>query len=410
MPFHSKWALATSHKKNNKPYVDASRSKQTKVNNTKKHAVKQNTQKTDNTMLPFTGRVSYTDASGSKPKSNTRNDKIPRPSRRSKKNKVDVQPRKSKSSSNKNNHISDFKANIKNVALSKSYANVCLSCNECLFSENHDACVVKYLKAVQKRKKAKPVTQKEKIQRKATEIVLWYLDSGYSKHMTRQCDKLINFVSMFIGTVRFNNDHFAAIIGYRDLQIGNITILRVYYVEGLSHNIFPVGKFCDSDLEVAFKKHTCFVRNLEGVDLLLGSHGSNLFTISIDEMMKSSPIYDLEEMDLRWQMAMLTIRARRFLKNTGRKLTINGNESVGFDKSKVECYNCHKKGHFARECRAPRNQDYKNKESTRRTVSVEIYHSTTLVSCDALVGMTRSELRQRKELIMNSWGLLIFKF
>ncbi|GKB20611.1 hypothetical protein Tco_0854534, partial [Tanacetum coccineum] len=77
---------------------------------------------------------------------------------------------------------------------------------------------------------------------------------------------------------------------------------------------------------------------------------------------------DLEEMDLRWQMAMLTMRARRFLKNTGRKLTINGNESVGFDKSKVECYNCHKKGHFAKECRAPRNQDYKNKESTRRTV------------------------------------------
>ncbi|GJQ95623.1 ribonuclease H-like domain-containing protein [Tanacetum coccineum] len=61
---------------------------------------------------------------------------------------------------------------------------------------------------------------------------------------------------------------------------------------------------------------------------------------------------DLEEIDLRWQMAMLTMRAKRFLKNTSRKLTINGNESVGFDKSKVECYNCHKKGHFAKECRA----------------------------------------------------------
>ncbi|GKC21859.1 putative ribonuclease H-like domain-containing protein [Tanacetum coccineum] len=61
---------------------------------------------------------------------------------------------------------------------------------------------------------------------------------------------------------------------------------------------------------------------------------------------------DMEEMDLRWQMAMLTMRARRFLKNTGRKLTVNGNETIGFDKSKVECYNCHKRGHFARECRA----------------------------------------------------------
>ncbi|GKF49479.1 hypothetical protein Tco_0142730, partial [Tanacetum coccineum] len=80
--------------------------------------------------------------------------------------------------------------------------------------------------------------------------------------------------------------------------------------------------------------------------------------------------------DLRWKMAMLTMRARRFLKNTGRKLTINGNEFVGFDKYKVECYNCHKKGHFAKECRAPRNQDYKNKESTRRTVPVETSTST----------------------------------
>ncbi|GJW13405.1 retrovirus-related pol polyprotein from transposon TNT 1-94 [Tanacetum coccineum] len=102
-------------------------------------------------------------------------------------------------------------------------------------------------------------------------------------------------------------------------------------------------------------------------------------------------IYDLEEIDLRWKMAMLTMRARRFLKNTGRKLTINGNESVGFDKSKVECYNCHKKGHFAKECRALRNQDYKNKESTRRTVPVETSTSTALVSCDGLGGYDWSD-------------------
>ncbi|GJU96254.1 retrovirus-related pol polyprotein from transposon TNT 1-94 [Tanacetum coccineum] len=66
---------------------------------------------------------------------------------------------------------------------------------------------------------------------------------------------------------------------------------------------------------------------------------------------------DLKEMDLRWHMAMLTMRARRFLKNTERKLIVNGNETFGFDKSKVECYNCHKRGQFATECRAPRNQE-----------------------------------------------------
>ncbi|GJW07732.1 retrovirus-related pol polyprotein from transposon TNT 1-94 [Tanacetum coccineum] len=90
--------------------------------------------------------------------------------------------------------------------------------------------------------------------------------------------------------VRFDNDHFAAIMGYKDLQIGHILISCVFYVEGLCHNLFSVGKFCDSDLEVAFIKHTCFVRNLEGVDLLSGYRGSNLYTISMADIKKSSPI------------------------------------------------------------------------------------------------------------------------
>ncbi|GJT72315.1 ribonuclease H-like domain-containing protein [Tanacetum coccineum] len=108
---------------------------------------------------------------------------------------------------------------------------------------------------------------------------------------------------------------------------------------------------------------------------------------------------DIEEMDLRWQMAILTMRARRSLKNTRRKLIVNGNENIGFDKSKVEYFNCHKRGHFARECRAPRNQDNKNKVSSRRSVHVEISTSTALVSCDGLGGYDWSELGRRKALL-----------
>ncbi|GJX75972.1 retrovirus-related pol polyprotein from transposon TNT 1-94 [Tanacetum coccineum] len=83
-------------------------------------------------------------------------------------------------------------------------------------------------------------------------------------------------------------------------------------------------------------------------------------------------------------MAMLTMRARRFLKNTGRKVIINGNETIVFDKSKVECYNCHKRGHFVKECRTPINQESKNREIIRRSVPMETTTSNALISCDGL--------------------------
>nr|GEY49564.1 hypothetical protein [Tanacetum cinerariifolium] len=93
-------------------------------------------------------------------------------------------------------------------------------------------------------------------------------------------------------------------------------------------------------------------------------------------------------------MAMLTIRARRFLEKTRGKLTVNKNEFLGFDMSKVKCYNCHKRGHFARECRDLRNQNSKHKESTRKSVPIETPALTSMVSCD---GLGRYDLSDQAE-------------
>nr|GEZ14705.1 hypothetical protein [Tanacetum cinerariifolium] len=135
-------------------------------------------------------------------------------------------------------------------------------------------------------KKNKP----EAYPRNVVQIVLWYLDFGCSKHMTGDRSQLTNFVNKFLGTVKFGNDHVAKIMGYGDYKIGKVTISRVYFVEGLGHNLFSVGQFCDLDHEVAFCQHTCFIRNLEGVDLLTGSQGNNLYTLSLGDMMATSPI------------------------------------------------------------------------------------------------------------------------
>ncbi|GKE42251.1 ribonuclease H-like domain-containing protein [Tanacetum coccineum] len=112
--------------------------------------------------------------------------------------------------------------------------------------------------------------------------------------------------------------------------------------------------------------------------------------INVDNL-SDAVIYDLEEIYLRWKMDMLTMRERRFLKNTRRKVTIISNETIRFDKSKVKCYNCHKRGHFAKECRVLRNQDNMNRESSRRSAPVETTTSNALILCDGLGGYDWSD-------------------
>ncbi|GKB84028.1 putative ribonuclease H-like domain-containing protein [Tanacetum coccineum] len=111
---------------------------------------------------------------------------------------------------------------------------------------------------------------------------------------------------------------------------------------------------------------------------------ADLDTMSMDDLYNNLKVYEPEVKGM--SSSMLEV-----FENKEGKLTVNDNETISFDKSKVECYNCHKRGHFARECRALRNQDNKNKESSRRSVPVETSTSIALVSCDGLGGYEWSD-------------------
>nr|GEX70473.1 hypothetical protein [Tanacetum cinerariifolium] len=114
-----------------------------------------------------------------------------------------------------------------------------------------------------------------------------------------------------LGTVRFGNDHIAAILGYGDLKWGNITIIEVYFVEGLGHNLFSVGQFCDADLEVAFRRNTCFIRDLDGVDLLKGK--SKRASHPPKSVPNSMQRLHLLHMDLCGPMRVVSINGKRYV-------------------------------------------------------------------------------------------------
>ncbi|GJT20852.1 ribonuclease H-like domain-containing protein [Tanacetum coccineum] len=125
-----------------------------------------------------------------------------------------------------------------------------------------------------------------------------------------------------------------------------------------------------------------------------GTSSSNTSTQNMAFVSSNNSAALMKQLTLLMEFLLLALKlmlARRFLKNTGRKVTINGNKTIGFDKSKVKCYNCHKRGHFSRECRVLRNQDNLNRESSRRSMPVETSTSNALISCDSLGGYDWSD-------------------
>nr|GEW31890.1 integrase, catalytic region, zinc finger, CCHC-type, peptidase aspartic, catalytic [Tanacetum cinerariifolium] len=145
--------------------------------------------------------------------------------------------------------------------------------------------------------KWKPKTSKMNVIPNLIKIILFIVDSGCSKHMTGNLKLLSNFLEKFLGKVKFENDQIAPIIGYGDLVQGNVTIKRVYYVEGLNHNLFSVGQLCDADLEVAFRNSTCYTRELKGSDLLIENaqveedEFINIFSTPVHEQGETSSRY-----------------------------------------------------------------------------------------------------------------------
>nr|GEX05435.1 retrovirus-related Pol polyprotein from transposon TNT 1-94 [Tanacetum cinerariifolium] len=221
-----------------------------------------------------------TSASGSQPSGNTKKDKIQQTPSSTKKNKIEAHPRTITSSLRNKNCVVKSKdtASVQHSKLNVNSNLQCVTCNGCLFYDNHDSCVLDFINTVNAHVKSKSVKKtKPKASRNNVPGSKFRHNKSLSVNKKKPNKSWISTVSnvpsssvdecrlskLFSGMVKFDNGHVEKIMDYGDYQIGNVMISRVYFMDGLGHNLFSVGQFCDSDLEVAFRQHTCFNRNLE---------------------------------------------------------------------------------------------------------------------------------------------------
>ncbi|GJV21975.1 putative ribonuclease H-like domain-containing protein, partial [Tanacetum coccineum] len=211
-------------------------------------------------------------------KSNQLEDRVMPNTSQGKKQEVEDHRRNFKFSNNK---MSVTACNDSLNAKTSNVNFVCVTSGKCVLNDNHDMCVLHYINGVNYRNKMPmvvPINTREHkrtvnqsvatpLKRILVEIILFIVESGCSKHMTGNLKLLTNFMEKFLCMVKFGNEQIAPILGYGDLVQGKITIKRVYYIEGLNYNLFFVGQFCDADLEVAFRKSICYIRNLKGNDI-----------------------------------------------------------------------------------------------------------------------------------------------
>ncbi|KAJ9544370.1 LOW QUALITY PROTEIN: hypothetical protein OSB04_024077 [Centaurea solstitialis] len=170
----------------------------------------------------------------------------------------------------------------------------------------------------------------------------WYLDSGCSKHMTGRKELLFNYKEEYGGSVKFGNNDLAPVVGQGDIVCNNITIQNVAHVVGLNHNLFSIGKFCDKDLEVNFKKLRCAVRTEEGRELLVGSRRTNLYSIKLRYMLaKNSKCLILKTAlhhSLLWHRRLSHLNYRYINKLVKQQL-VSGIPMIKFDNEQM-CSGC----------------------------------------------------------------------
>ncbi|GKE48345.1 retrovirus-related pol polyprotein from transposon TNT 1-94 [Tanacetum coccineum] len=240
-------------------------------------------------MLSSTGVKPSTSASGSQPSGNTKKDKIQQTPSNTQKNKVEAQPRKVKSCLKNKDcviepkgtaHVQHFKLNANQQERITTTTEVPLRKPTAIDNETSKPVITLVYSRKPRKSKTNVPVSKFKILKSV---------SANKKEPSQSWGSIV-FDVPSSSRNECRNDHVAKILGYGDYQIRNVTISRVYYVEGLGHNLFSVGQFFDSNLEVAFRQHTCFIHNLEGDDLLTGSRGNNMYTLSLRDIMASSPI------------------------------------------------------------------------------------------------------------------------
>ncbi|KAJ9558844.1 hypothetical protein OSB04_013458 [Centaurea solstitialis] len=156
---------------------------------------------------------------------------------------------------------------------------------------------------------------------------VWYLDSGCSKHMTGRKEILHNFKPKFCGSVQFGNEQYASILGYGDVIQDKIMIKKVSLVEGLGHNLFSIGQFCDKDLEVGFKKRRCVVKTESGKELLVGTRRRNLYKIDLRDVKAKNTLCLLSKASN--QQSILWHRRLSHLNFKGLNKLVIGNLAIG---------------------------------------------------------------------------------